>query len=268
MNEFIKTGIVTYFAYFQNLLLTYLPVILGSILILICGWIVAIIIRHIVRRLLKGVDYLAQARGIPVPHLQKHRTSAKILADGVFWLLIIFAIIFAGQNLGMELLVHVLNYLPKLVLAGIIISIGFILGNMAFTISINHLESLDSYKQSLVASFFKWAIIAFSVVLGVDQLDINISLLSNLIMITFGLLLAGTTLSFALAITDILKNMLAISQIRLMFEVGRDISIDTFHGKLIDFTPTHVILETEQGNMHIPGQYFQTNISRLKVGFE
>lgn len=268
MNDFIRTGILTYFTYFENLLLRYLPVILGSILILTFGWIVAKIVRLLVLRLFSGIDYLAQARGIEFSHPQKHKTSSTIIADGIFWLLIILALIFAGQNLGMQLLVHVLNYLPKVVLACIIIFIGYIFGNMAFTISINHLESLDSYKQSLVASFFKWVIIAFFIVLGVDQLDINISLLSNLIIITFGLLLAGTTLSFALAITDILKNMLAISQIRTLFEIGRDINVDETHGKLIEFTPTHVILETDQGHVHIPGQYFQTNISKLKVGFE
>lgn len=255
----------SYFAYFKELIAAYFPHILGSFAIIVIGWITALIVRMVLLRLFKGLNKLAAYGGLKITG---HNGSTKVLADAIFWLLIIFTLILAAQNLGLQLLVQVLNYLPNFVLAGIIIFIGFVLGNVLHNIIENQAVTLDPVRNQAIATISKWLVVSFFVILGVDQLDINISLLSNLLIIAVAIGFACMGLSFVLGITDTLKNLLASNQMQKRVEIGRVMEFEGQKGKLIDYTNTHVIIETEEGTVQIPAQLFQKHSAILLKKFD
>ncbi len=259
--------LLIYGVYLRDLFKAYLPDIIGSAFIVLFFWLFAFIIRLIMIRIFRGLDRVVEHRnGKQVP-ARKH-TASRIVTDVVFWFLIIFALILAAQNLGFPLLMQVINYLPNIMLGGIIVFIGYVLGNLFCKILQNSLSNFDKKRANATAQLAKWLTIVFFIILGIEQLHINISLLSNFTIIGFAAAVSCVALTFALSFTEILKNTLACQQIQKRIEIGRKISIDGVQGKVIDFTQTHILLETQEGVAHIPAQQFQKNISTYFTAFK
>ena len=108
----------------QSTLGTHVPAILGAILILIVGWIVAVAVRAGVRKSLSVLQVNQRISETTNEKLDVERG----VAVGAFWLIILITIIGVFNTLNLELvsdpfnqlLSQVLNYLPRL-LAGILL---------------------------------------------------------------------------------------------------------------------------------------------------
>ncbi len=267
MLDTTREFLVTYANYFGDLTKIYLPNIIGSVVIVLLGWFLAFIIRLIILRVFRGLDRVVDHKNGKNQPPRKH-TASKLVADAIFWFLIIFALILAAQNLGFSLLVQVLNYLPNVIIAIIILFIGYVLGNLFYNILQNSLSHIEKKRAHALAQLAKWLTIVFFIVLGIDQLQINITLLSSLTVIGFAGAVLCIAISFALSFIEILKNTLACQQIQKQLEIGRSIMLDEIQGRVVDFTQTHILVETDEGIAHIPAHLFQQKIVKLLTAFK
>jgi hypothetical protein len=259
--------LVAYGAYFRDLTKAYLPTIIGSIAIVLFFWFLAFALRLILQRVLRGVDRVVEQRS-GKPAVAKKHTASRIAGDVIFWFLVIFGLIFAAQNLGVPLLLRVLNYLPNILLAGIVFFIGYVLGNLFYKILQNSLAHFEVKRRHAIAQLAKWLTFIFFIVLGVEQLHLNITLLSNFTVIGFAAAVFCIALTFALSFTEILKNTLACQHVQKQLEIGRKVSIDEVQGKVIDFSQTHVLLETQDGIAHIPAHVFQQKAAKYLTAYK
>lgn len=121
-----------------NEILSALPNILAAVLIGVVGWVVAGIIRRIVRNLLTslGIDAVGAKVGITK---SKTQSLSAILANLAYILVLIPIAIAAFEALKIEaislpatqMLTQVLTYLPKLLVASIILGMGYFVGKYA-----------------------------------------------------------------------------------------------------------------------------------------
>jgi hypothetical protein len=115
---------------------SYIPELIGALVILIVGWLIAVIISSLVRNLLKRTDLDNR--------LVSWVTGGKALdiepgiGKGVFWLIMIFVLIAFFQALGLTLVTdplsrlvgQLLEYLPQLFGAGILLLIAWIVASV------------------------------------------------------------------------------------------------------------------------------------------
>lgn len=117
----------------------YIPNLIGAIIILIIGWLVALIIAAIVRgvaRRTKLSDRLA--RWIWGEEEGKAVDAERWIGKGVFWLVMIFVLIAFFQTLGLTLITEPLNqiltlvfqYLPRLLAAGLLLLVAWIVASL------------------------------------------------------------------------------------------------------------------------------------------
>jgi len=183
--------------------MAYLPVLLGALVILIVGWIVAKAIRRIVDWLLKTVrfDTMADKAGISeVLRKGNLRTNAREVVSGlVYWLIMIMVLVMVVNALGLpkasEVLASLFAYVPRVIAALFVLVVAMFLANFVSGIVSTAAENANLPKPQLLAGISRWAIIIFAVTISLGELGIGTLLVTT----TFNIILGGICLALALA---------------------------------------------------------------------
>jgi len=184
-------------------IMAYLPVLLGALVILIVGWIVAKAIRRIADWLLKAVrfDMLADKAGISET-LRKGdlKISAREVVSGiVYWLIMIMVLVMAVDALGLpkasDVLASLFAYIPKVIAALLVLVVAMFLASFVSGIVRIAAGNAKLPKPELLADICRWAIIVFAVTISLEQLGIA----PLLVTATFNIILGGICLALALA---------------------------------------------------------------------
>jgi hypothetical protein len=113
---------------------SYLPSLAGAIVILVLGWILALIVSSLIRRVLAKTDLSKKLAGFGGPDV-KAINIEKWTARIFFWLIMIFVLVAFFQALGLTMITNPLNsflvlvfeYLPSLIAAALILLAAWIL---------------------------------------------------------------------------------------------------------------------------------------------
>ncbi|MGD0785128.1 MAG: hypothetical protein ABR969_04875 [Sedimentisphaerales bacterium] len=184
-------------------IMAYLPVLLGALVILIVGWIVAKAIRRLVDWLLKTVrfDALADKAGIS-EILRKGNlevSAREVVSSIVYWLIIIMVLVMTVDALGMpkssDILAGLFAYVPKVIAALLVLIVAMFLANFVSGIVRTAAGNANLPKPQILAGVSRWAIIIFAVTISLEQLGIA----PLLVTATFNIILGGVVLALALA---------------------------------------------------------------------
>ncbi|HSI99456.1 MAG TPA: small-conductance mechanosensitive ion channel [Patescibacteria group bacterium] len=186
----------------QNLL-GFLPALIGAILILIIGWIIAGVLAGLIEKGLKAVGFekAAQSTGIAgfIENAGSGWTASKLVAEIVKWFIRLIAIQAAASILGLTQISQVINaillWLPNLVVAIVIIVIGALIANFVAGIVRGSAAEMGFSTPNLLANIARYAIIGFAAVAAFNQLGIAPTVVNTL----FIGLVATLVLAFGLA---------------------------------------------------------------------
>src|ERR687886_1438282 len=117
--------------------LSYIPQLIGAIVILIVGYIVAKVLQAVVGRVLQaiGFDGWMEKGGIKqfFDRAQTNQTPHSILGKLVFWFVFIIAITMAADALGIPqvsaVLAQLIAYIPNIIAAILILILAALLAN-------------------------------------------------------------------------------------------------------------------------------------------
>jgi hypothetical protein len=184
-------------------IMAYLPVLLGALVILIIGWLVAKAIQRIVDWLLKTVrfDMMADKAGISeVLRKGNLKTNAREVVSGlVYWLIMIMVLVMVVNALGLpkasDILASLFAYIPKVIGALFVLVVAMFLANFVSGIVRTAAGNANLPQPEILAGISRWAIIIFAVTISLEQLGIA----SLLVTATFNIILGGIVLALALA---------------------------------------------------------------------
>jgi large-conductance mechanosensitive channel len=184
-------------------IMAYLPVLLGALVILIVGWLVAKAIRRLVDWLLKTIrfDTLADKAGI-TEILKKGDlkiTAGEVVSSIVYWLIIIMVLVMTVDALGLpkssDILESLFAYVPKVIAALLVLVVAMFLASFVSGIVRTAAANANLPKPEILAGISRWAIIIFAVTISLEQLGIA----PLLVTATFNIILGGIVLALALA---------------------------------------------------------------------
>ena len=115
--------------------MAYLPVLLGALIILIVGWIVAKAVRRIVDWLLKAVRFNAMADKTGISEVLRKGdlkiTAREVVSSMVYWLIIIMVLVMTVDALGLpkasDILTSLFAYIPKVIVALLVLVVAMFL---------------------------------------------------------------------------------------------------------------------------------------------
>jgi small-conductance mechanosensitive channel len=177
--------------------LSYIPQIIGAIIILIVGYIIGKILQAIVGRVLQGIgfDRWMEHGGVKqfLDRAQTRQTPHSIIGKLVFWFVFIIAITMAADALGIPqvsaVLGQLLAYIPNIIAAILILILAALLANFLASIV------RGATGSDILASVARYAIIVYAVFAALTQLGIAVELTAP----TFLILLGAVALAVAIA---------------------------------------------------------------------
>jgi len=197
-------------------IMTYLPILLGALVILIVGWLVAKAIKRIVDWLLKLIRFDALADKAGISEILKKGnleiSAGEVISSLVYWLIVIMVLVMAVDALGLpkasDVLTSLFAYVPKVIAALLVLVVAMFLASCVSGIVRTAAGNANLPKPEMFAGVSRWAIIIFAVTISLEQLGIA----SLLVTTTFNIILGGVCLALAIAFglggKDIVANYL------------------------------------------------------------
>src|SRR5918911_3753673 len=188
------------------LLLSAIPKVIGFLVILLIGWLIASAIAKVVSSVLRAVKFndLAQRAGLTgfVQQMGLHTDAAGFVAMIAKWFVRLIVLVSACDALGLpavsQVLQQLLLWLPNLVVAIIALVIGGLAANALARLVRGATAEAGLGSPDLLATIAKIAVWAFAIVVAVNQLGIATTLINTLFMAVVGAVALALGLAFGL----------------------------------------------------------------------
>ena len=140
---------------------------------------------------------------------------------------------------------------------------GVILGNYVRHRIQSTARSSGMRQAEMLGSTLKVIIIIFSVITGLDQLGLDVSLFELILVILIAAVVLSIALAFGLGAGPSLSNVISGRYVRKTYAVGQRININNFEGEILELLPTGVVLDSDTGRTFVPARMFDENASVL-----
>lgn len=251
---------------FQRLKVEFLeliPNILISLVVLGIGYGIARLVKYLVVRFFRYLGKVALRKFTNVNFTQ----AGTFLSVASFWLIIFSSILLVTDILGLTVITRwfqsVIHYIPNIIASILIIFASIMLGNLFsnFMSSVSERRGLQ-YNATLVR-IIRFILIFLAVIISMDQIGIEISLLIDIIDIVLASLLFSAALAFGLGARTSISNILASYYVRKSYKEGDAVQIGKTSGTIVKITSTNVVLENDIGRLTIPSKIFNETESYL-----
>jgi hypothetical protein len=213
----IITAVVTSFQAALALLFEFVPRLLGFLVILLIGWLIASGIARAVTFLLRkvGFDRIGDRIGLSRLLAQSNikTDAADVLGRIVYWFLFLIFLVPAVNALGLttvsDLLGRVVGYLPNVFVAILVLFLGTLAATLVADIVRGATSSARVGNPNLLANIARIAILGFVALVALEQLQIATSLLNILFTAIVGAAALAAGLAFGLGGQDTARRYLA-----------------------------------------------------------
>lgn len=183
-----------------------IPKVIGFVLIIVIGWIVASILEKVVRGLLHAVKFetLAQRSGFSafVQNMGVKTDASGFLALVTKWFIRLIVLVVAFDALGLpavsDVLRQMLLWLPNLVVALVVLVLGGLLANAASSLVKGATAGAGFDNPETLAKVASVAVWGFAIVVAVNQIGIAETLVNTLFMGVVGSIAVAAALAFGL----------------------------------------------------------------------
>jgi len=194
----------------MSLFFAAIPRILGFIVIIVVGWIVAALLAKAIAVLLRKIkfNHLAERSGFAgfVSKTGADTDSAGLIAGIVKWFVRLIALVVAFDALGLpavsEVLRDLLLWLPNLVVALVVLVIGGLAANTVSRLVRGATAEAELGNPDFLAKLASAAVWAFAVVVAVNQIGVATTLINTLFMAVVGAFALALGLAFGLGGRD------------------------------------------------------------------
>ncbi|MBN2585609.1 hypothetical protein JXA59_03105 [Patescibacteria group bacterium] len=199
--------------------LIFLPNLIGALLIILIGWIVAVGLDRLVTQILKQLKLDHALNKVGTKTLFKKSgvdfEASDFIGGLVKWTVLLIALLAAADVLGLskitDFLNAILSYIPNIFVAIAILLIGMLAANFFAHVVRGGVGAARIKVANLLAAVTRWTIWIFAIFAALTQLGIAEAIINNLIMAIFFMIALAGGLAFGLggqkAASETLEDM-------------------------------------------------------------
>ncbi|ADB40725.1 mechanosensitive ion channel family protein [Spirosoma linguale] len=254
---------------FQTLIdqfIDFVPRIIGALVILLIGIGVARLAAFVVQRVLGQVgfdkigDRLNQISVIK--QLNTEIKLSEIIAKVLYYFILLVFIMAATETLGVaaitEMVSSLVNFIPKLLAAAIMLQVGVLLADTLRGAVVNLCQSFNIAAGRLLSMIVFVFFLIVTIISALGQAGINTELLES----SFNLIIGGVIFAFAIgygiASRDIMANVLSSFYTKNKYKEGQLVQIDDVKGEIIKIDTLSITLRTGDTTTVVPLQTLQS----------
>ncbi len=237
-----------------------LPRLILAGVTLIVGWLVAVFVRKLTAKGLRGFgfDVVTDRVGLNAYLDQRgvHAAPSAIVAWALYAWILYSALLLAFERIafetGIALLAAIAIWLPRILVALILLAIGQWIGRWLGSIVTRAAHVAMIPFAPIFGGLVQLGILIFALMLSVRYLG----LASDTLLLTgLALVLGAALLSLflvALCARDVLLSFLAVRLFRAQYPAGDRIRIDQWEGEIVGFKQHALQLRTADGVVSVP----------------
>jgi len=199
-----------------DIVLVFVPLLLGFLLILLVGYIIAAALSKAVTFLLRKIGFDNLANRVGLTRLEQNMgvrlDPAGVLGKIVFWFIFLVFLVPATNALGLTAVSGILNtmiaYIPNVFVAILVLFLGTLAATFVADIVRGATASANVGNPNLFANVARYAIIGFAALIALEQLQIAPALLNILFTAIIGALAIAFGLAFGLGGQDAARRWL------------------------------------------------------------
>ena len=233
------------------------PNVVFAILVLVVGYIVARLVAKAVTAVSEklGFQRAAESGGFvkSMHNVGIDRSVPNIIGTIFFWLLMCVFVFAAFEILGVPgvtgAIEGVTAYVPKLVVASIVVVLGLLLAAFLKGVVATSADRVGLTYANQLANACYWVLAAMTFLAAFDHLKIQFVLLNTIIQIVVAGAALAFGLSFGLGGRDVMSGILAGYYVRQRLQAGDHVTVCGYEGTVRDIGPVATIIETEEDGL-------------------
>ena len=254
------TTLLSPFVALWNSFAAFLPQLLAAALIMLAGYVLARVVRTLLRRVLGAVavDKAGDALGLN-DYLDRAGMDVRLsvlIANVVFWVLLLVFMISALESLGLPRLSATLDavllYLPRAFAALLILIVGLFAAGLVRDLVRGAAAGVGLDYANALATVAYVLLLIIIITLAIGQLDLETQILNQVISILVLSVGAATALAFGLGARDVAANILAGTYVRELYEQGDRIRFQDIEGEIAYVGAIKTVVRCEDRDASIP----------------
>ncbi len=183
---------------------TFVPALLGAMVILFAGYLLAKLVEKGTDRLLRRVrlNQMLERGGVmqAVERSGSHLNPTRVVANLFFWLVMFAVLLVAANALGLESLAEVfaelVSYIPSVIAAILIVIVGIVLGGFVGGLIMASAGAL--HGGPTLSRVGRGGVIMLAIFMALQQLGIATDIVTTAFAILFGAVALAMALAFGL----------------------------------------------------------------------
>ncbi len=204
---------------FLNEIAVSLPRILGALIILLIGWIIAKLLKKAIVKLLQLIklNRLSEKAGIEkfLKEGGLKKTAVDLIGSLFYWIIMLTVILAVFNSLQLtsaqDLFNSIILFIPNIIVSLIILLFGLYAAKFISTVLSSSLKNMKDEAAEIIEKIAYYAILIFTVFLVLGQLKIAQEIITNAFILVFGAICLAFGLAFGLggkdSASDFLKNI-------------------------------------------------------------
>jgi hypothetical protein len=196
--------------------MAFIPKLLGALVILLVGWLIAKAVQALVTKGLQVVRFNQIADRAEIDQFLVragvHADPASVVGRLAYWFLMLIFFVAAFSALGLPqvsgVLEQIIGFIPNLVVALVILLLGALAANFVANLVRGTTGTARVGDPDLLATIARSAILVFAVLMAFDQLEIAPTIVNTLWMALIGMVAVAGALAFGLGGRDLAGRLL------------------------------------------------------------
>jgi len=195
----------------------FLPGLIGTIVILILGLIVAAVLGAVIERIFDGIklDKFLKSIGL-TPYFERAGIALKgsrFLGKLTYWFILVAFILAASDALGLSalsrFLTDVLFYVPNVVAAVLVLLAAVVVGNFLRGLVKASVKSAKLHASNFLGSLTWWSVVLFGIFAALSQLNVARDIVNSLVTGLIAMLALAGGLAFGLGGRDYASHLIS-----------------------------------------------------------
>lgn len=249
-----------------NQFVDFVPRLMGCLVILIVGYLVAKGVSVLVKKVLGQVGFDRIGEKLNqisiVKQLKTEIKLSEIIAKVLYYFILLVFLTAATETLGVDaitsMVLSIVNFIPQLIAAAIMLQVGIMLADVIKNTVTSLCKSFNIPSARLIGNivFIFFLIITFISALG--QIGIETALLESSFNLILGGIVAAFALGYGIASRDVLANMIAALYSRNKYKEGQIVKLDDVKGIITRIDSVSVTIQSAESITILPLQLFQS----------
>ena len=200
--------------------INYLPNVVGALVVMLIGVIVAWAVKFVIVRGLGFIKIKKYTDAVGLGTIFTEKVEfVTLLGDLAKWTVVIAFLIPAFEVLNLDavngIVVGILSYIPDVVMAVVAIVVGAVVADLASRVIRSAAATLGTHTADIAADVARWAIMLFVLLGALQQLNILPELINTLTVGVVAFLVIAGGLSFGLGGKEAAADVVAAFRKRL-----------------------------------------------------